>query len=129
MSGNFVRERQRIAYIVNTHVHGKGVICAEPYVKMDGPYFARFIRHHFPILFDITRTNGNANLKLFVMDNDPSQTSAIARKALKNKNIFVSSYHSALQFVSNKCIHTHKNVFYQNNHFRFPSKFNAHLYS
>ena len=64
--------------------HGKGVICAEPYVKMDGPYFARFIRHHFPILFDITRTNGNANLKLFVMDNDPSQTSAIARKALNN---------------------------------------------
>ena len=30
---------------------------------------------------------------------------------------------------SNKCIHTQKNVFYQNNHFRFPSKFNAHLYS
>ena len=65
-------------------LHGKGVICAEPYVKMDGPYFARFIRHHFPILFDITRKYGNANLKLFVMDNDPSQTSAIARKALNN---------------------------------------------
>ena len=63
--------------------HRKGVIGAEPYVKMDGPYFARFICHHFPILFDITTTNGNANLN-FVMDNDPSQTSAIARKALNN---------------------------------------------
>ena len=64
--------------------HGKGVICAEPYVKMDGPYFARFIRNHFPILFDIAKRNGNENLKLFVMDNDPSQMSAIARKALNN---------------------------------------------
>ena len=64
--------------------HRKGVICVEPFVKMDGPYFARFICHHFPILFDIARRNGNENLKLFVMDNDPSQTSAIARKALNN---------------------------------------------
>ena len=60
--------------------HGHGVICAEPYAKMDGPYFARFIRHHFPILFDITRANDNTKPKLFVMDNDPSQTSAVARK-------------------------------------------------
>ena len=45
--------------------HGKGVICAEPYVKMDGPYFARFIRCHFPILFDVTRCDGDTNPKLF----------------------------------------------------------------
>ncbi|CAB3978201.1 Transposable element Tcb1 transposase [Paramuricea clavata] len=64
--------------------HGHGVICAEPYVKMDGPYFARFIRRHFPILFDITSNNDNTKPKLFVMDNDPSQTSAVARKALKS---------------------------------------------
>ncbi|XP_028403948.1 uncharacterized protein LOC114526537 [Dendronephthya gigantea] len=63
--------------------HGHGVICAEPYVKMDGPYFARFIRRHFPILFDITK-NDNTTPKLFVMDNDPSQTSAVAKKALKS---------------------------------------------
>ena len=63
--------------------HGKGVICAEPYEKMDGPYFSRFIRRHFTNLFDITRNdNDNNKPKLFVMDNDPSQTSAVARKAL-----------------------------------------------
>ena len=71
-------------HLLGAIAHGKGVICAKPYVKMDGPCFARFIHHYFPILFDITRTNGNANLKLFVMDNDPSETSAIARKALNN---------------------------------------------
>ena len=64
--------------------HGKGVICAEPYVKMDGPYFARFIRCHFPVLFDVTRCDGDTNPKLFVMDNDRSQTSAVARKALNH---------------------------------------------
>ena len=63
--------------------HGKGVICAEPYEKMDGPYFARFIRRHFPTLFEITDKEDGNKSKLFVMDNDPSQTSAVAKKALK----------------------------------------------
>ena len=63
--------------------HGHCVICAEPYVKMDGQYFARFIRRHFPILFDITR-NDDSKPKLFVMDNDTSQTSTVARKALES---------------------------------------------
>ena len=62
--------------------YGKGVICAETYEKMDGPYFARFIRRQFPTLFDITGKQSNNTPKLFVMDNDPSQTSAVAKKAL-----------------------------------------------
>ena len=62
---------------------GNGFICAETYEKMDGPYFARFIRHQFPTLFDITGKQSNSNTpKLFVMDNDPSQMSAVAKKAL-----------------------------------------------
>ena len=64
--------------------HGHGVVCAEPHVKIDGPYFARFIRRHFPILFDITTNHDNSKPKLFVMDNDPSRTSAVARNALKS---------------------------------------------
>ena len=51
-------------------------------MKMDGPYFAGFICCHFPILFDITRINGDADPKLFVMDDNPSQTSAVVKKAL-----------------------------------------------
>ena len=64
--------------------YGKGVIWAETYEKMDGPYFARFIRRQFPTLFDITGKQSNINNtpNLFVMDNDPSQTSAVAKKAL-----------------------------------------------
>ena len=70
-------------HLIVAMAHGKGVICAEPYEKMDGPYFSRFIRRHFTNLFDITRNdNDNNKPKLFVMDNDPSQTSAVARKAL-----------------------------------------------
>ena len=30
--------------------YGRGVICAEPYERMSGKYFARFIRRNFPIL-------------------------------------------------------------------------------
>lgn len=68
-----------IAYFL---AYGKGVVCAKPYEKTSGPYFARFIRRHFPILFDIA--GKEEDRKLFVMDNDPSQTSAIARNALRS---------------------------------------------
>ena len=62
--------------------YGKGVICAETYERMDdGPYFARFIRRQFPTLIDITGKQSNNTPKLFVMDNDLSQTSAVAKKA------------------------------------------------
>ena len=62
--------------------YGKGVICAKTYEKMDRPYFARFICCQFPTLFDITGKQSNNTPKLFVMDNDPSQTSVVAKKAL-----------------------------------------------
>lgn len=63
--------------------YGEGVVCAEPYEKMSGPYFARFIRRHFPILFEIAK-KADSDRKIFVMDNDPSQTSATARNALRS---------------------------------------------
>lgn len=61
--------------------YGHGVICAQPYERMSGAYFARFIRRQFPILFETTQKDENDPL-LFVMDNDPSQTSAKAKRAL-----------------------------------------------
>ena len=64
--------------------HGKGVICAEPYEKMNGPYFERFVRRHFPNLFEIAGKHEKYQPKLFVMDNDPLQTSATARKSAKS---------------------------------------------
>ena len=74
---------KRLHFLV-AMAYGKGVICAEPFEKMDGPYFARFIRRHFPNLFEITGKQNSNSPKLFVMDNDPSQTSAAAKKALQS---------------------------------------------
>ena len=65
--------------------HGHGVICAQSYEKMSGAYFARFIRRQFPNLFEIAGKMENDSL-VFVMDNDPSQTSAKAKRALRSVN-------------------------------------------
>ena len=62
---------------------GHGVICAEPYEKMSGAYFARFIRRKFPNLFEIAG-KGEKDSLVFLMDNDPSQTSAKAKRALRS---------------------------------------------
>ena len=59
---------------------GKGVICAEPYEKMNGPYFTQFVRRHFLNLFEITGKHENYQPKLFVIDNNTLQTSATAKK-------------------------------------------------
>lgn len=59
--------------------YGKGVILAEPYEKMNAEFFAHFVRRHFPNLFDIAGIEGQP--KIFLMDNDPSQTSARAKAA------------------------------------------------
>ena len=56
-------------------------LSAQNHIKMSGAYFARFIRRKFSILFEIAE-NGEKDSLLFVMDNDPSQTSAKAKHAL-----------------------------------------------
>ena len=57
--------------------YGKGVIFAEPYETMTADFFAHFIRRNFPTptLFE-TAGKDEAPQKIFVMNNDPSQTSA-----------------------------------------------------
>ena len=60
--------------------HNKGVLLVQEYEKMTGAYFARFVRDKFPVLF--SRKRGR---KWFVMDNDPSQRSLAARKAIKKE--------------------------------------------
>ena len=61
--------------------YGRGVVLAEPYEKMNADFFARFIRRHFPNLFEIAG-KGEEDNKIFVMDNDPSQTSTKAMAVL-----------------------------------------------
>ena len=52
----------------------------EEYEKMTGRYFAWFVRNKFPLLF--SRKRGR---KWFIMDNDPSQRSVAARKAIEKE--------------------------------------------
>ena len=60
--------------------YGKGGILAEPHEKMNAEFFAQFVRRHFPTLFE-TAGKEEGDQKIFVMDNDPSQTSAKAKAA------------------------------------------------
>ena len=61
--------------------YSKGVILKEVYEKMDGAFFAEFIKTHFNLCFGKAgpKTYGR---RLFVMDNDPCQTSKKALSAL-----------------------------------------------
>lgn len=59
--------------------HGKGVLICEPYEKLDGQYFAKFIDENFERLFELADKDTN----LFLQDGDPSQNSAVAKEALK----------------------------------------------
>ena len=73
----------RRLHVLVAIAHGKGVILAIPYEKMDGPFFAKFIREHFNMAFARAGPKKNGR-RLFVMDNDPSQKSKSAKDALKD---------------------------------------------
>ena len=63
--------------------YGKGVVLKEPYEKLNGTFFANFIREHFNLCFGRAGPKRNGAWK-FVMDNDPSQTSQGALTALED---------------------------------------------
>ena len=65
---------------------GKGVICTEACEKMSASYFSDFIERRFPAMFRKMGKTARSK-KIFVMDNDPSQTSAKARKTLSRLGI------------------------------------------
>ena len=61
--------------------YGKGVILKEPYEKMDGNFFYSFIKTHFNLTFGKAGPKAYRK-RIFVMDNDPSQTSKKAMSAI-----------------------------------------------
>ena len=61
--------------------YGKGVILNEPYTKMDGQFFANFIRKKFNLCFGKAGPK-HGGRRLFVMDNCPCQTSKVAMASL-----------------------------------------------
>ena len=54
----------------------------QSYEKLNGQFFADFIKQHFNVTFARAGPKNNRK-RLFVMDNDPSQNSRVARAALE----------------------------------------------
>ena len=66
-------------------LHAWSVKCKyrkEPFDKLNGKFFANFIREHFNLCFGRAGPKRNRSRK-FVMDNDASQTSKAAMNALQ----------------------------------------------
>ena len=63
--------------------HSTGVVLAEEYEKLNGPWFAKFVQATLKkVLMDCAVLKGKEKL-LLVMDNDPSQRSMVAKDALQ----------------------------------------------
>ena len=63
--------------------YGKRVVLCQPYEKLNGCFFAQFIRQHFNITFAKAGPKAQSK-RIFVLDNDPSQTSKKAMEALRD---------------------------------------------
>ena len=73
----------RRLHLIVAIAYGKGVVLKEVYEKMDGQFFAQFIRTHFNIAFARSGPKRHGK-RLFIMDNDPSQRSKVAKRALRD---------------------------------------------
>ena len=62
--------------------YGEGVVLCQPCEKLNGFFFAQFIRQHFNITF--AKAGPKAQRRIFAMDNDPSQTSKKAIEAVND---------------------------------------------
>ena len=70
-------------HLIVAITNGKGVVLKEVYEKMDGQFFGQFIRTHFNITFARSEPKRHGR-RLFIMDNDPSQRSKVAKRALQD---------------------------------------------
>ena len=66
-----------MAHFVVAIAYNNGVIICEQYEKMNGKYFADFVRRNFDFMFSVC---GKMIDKTFIQDGDPSQNSALARR-------------------------------------------------
>ena len=77
--GKHVGSGGRVVKMIVAISYGKGVIYCEQYEKLDGNYYADFIRRNFQNMFQ----KSGKRSKLFVEDNCPILHCAKERKALK----------------------------------------------
>ena len=73
----------RRVHVMVAIAHGKGVIIAELYKKMNGNFFSHFIKNKFNICFAKAGPKHDGK-RIFVMDNDLSQSSKTAMNALRD---------------------------------------------
>ena len=64
-------------HVIVAIAYGKEVIPAKPYEKMTGKFFADFIKDNFYTCFAQAGQKDDGK-RLFVMDNDPRQSSKVA---------------------------------------------------
>ena len=73
----------RRLHVMVAVAYGKGVIVKEAYEKMNGPFFANFVKKHFNLCFAKAATKVQRK-HIFVMDICPCQNSKIAKGALES---------------------------------------------
>ena len=74
----------RVAHFLCAISYERGVIIAEQYFgNLNGEFFADFVRRKFPEMF---AQSVNPRGKLFLQDGDPSQKSALSKKAVYDVN-------------------------------------------
>ena len=73
----------RRLHLIVAIAYREGVVLKEVYEKMDRQFFAQFIWTHFNIAFARSGPKRHEQ-QLFIMDNDPSQRSKVAKRALRD---------------------------------------------
>jgi hypothetical protein len=73
----------RRVHVMVAIAHGKGVILAKPHEKMNRKFFANFIKNNFNIRYAKAGPK-HSRKHLFVVDNDPSQSSKASMNALRS---------------------------------------------
>ena len=69
--------------------YGEGVILCKSYDHLTGTFLAKFIEEHFNLLLVNTNKNGR---RLWLQDDDPSQNSSDAKRAMCNCNCDLSLF-------------------------------------
>ena len=80
----------KIVHIMAAISNGQPVLIAEPFVKMNGQYFESFIDNDFDSVFQ-RANNTDGRYRLWVQDEDPSQNSARAKRAMSRPNAVLLS--------------------------------------
>ena len=80
----------KIVHIMAAISYGQPVLIAKPFVKMNGQYFESFIDNDFDSVFQ-RANNTDGRYRLWVQDEDPSQNSARAKRAMLRANAVLLS--------------------------------------